>query len=306
MSEEGMVRSIEGYFISGGEVLAGENLSKEFGINEGATFLTKQFFMESRLEIPLDAKEVQLGAYRYYQPSVNQLMWGNVNRARRGGGRDHLVFLEGENVHKRALSYKGSGTNEFYSRSNDQFFDIENFRSNGLQSLDEVLLEWITAKNFERQGIPMIPHDQIVLLPKELQSRKFAGRDFRKLAAQTVRRHLVPRESYYGKEFADNLQESHYRFMGALYFENIGHGALNPENIGAGGYMLDFGHVTHGNPLLSGAYRCNLCVGINGSSRDETMVGLLDHYFGRNAGIVMGEGKHLILSLLSMGKNSIN
>ena len=264
-----MLIPVKGYAIPRGVLLDGEPGASDL------VYVTKDFFDNSAIRIPAQARPMKLWTYRYYKPDSRN------PKAQRGSGRDYFIAADSDDPARRLVSVKGAGTNSLFSAVNG-YFNLSDFRTNGLQNAADTpdgehgggVEEYIVAKNLADAGVPVLSHERLVLLPETLQSKIIYDEQPNNLAVQVDRVQEDARESYYEQP---PTKEDRVKLAGALYFYNIGHGAVNPENITGNAKLADIGHVTFGYPFLSGIYRCTICKGMHGSNFELT--GILDHYF---------------------------
>lgn len=267
-----LVSPIDVFAVPGSEVLHRNSpLPAGLDVREDETLLTLNFFERSGIPIPPSARKLRAFIYSY-QPRSGDLS-SKPEAGTRGSGRDIVVLVETSPDVFVPVSFKGSGTNDWYSAVNG-IFDLNNFRRNGLQPLYEVVTEYVLLLQSYSSRIPAVDTPEIRLLPAIAD---FTGRfKSESVPAQTVRITSQPRDSMFGMDglsFQRKLQ-----FAAAIYRTNVGHGAINSENV-ARAEVLDPGHYGFGFPILSSVYRCSLCAKHRGSRHDGTMVGPLDYYF---------------------------
>ena len=197
----------------------------------------------------------------------------------KGGGRDHL--MAGPDGAASSHGKKGSGTNPRYSAINGTF-DLSNFRRNGLLELQETLVEQAIGRRINELRGPVVPHDQLAVLPAWVQQAiaeavpKGADSHWTNhLAVQVDRDLRIPRES-----MLPASSEQAARLVGFQTLFNIGHGAMAPANVAAG-HFLDLGHMSFNPPVTSGLYRCATCVGNEGSTANapDWFLSSLGHYY---------------------------
>jgi hypothetical protein len=254
---------------------------------KSSAVLTEQYFVQFQKPIPSGAKPISLKTYGYYDQSKAGPRGINPLKAFRGAGRDHLI--------RDGVGVKGSGVNPEFSTSNGDFKPLD-WRTNGMLMLGgktggSGLVEYITAKNLEKMGIPVVEHKGLLLLPEEIGphlgiAEKLAAnsksKDFNNLSIQIVRDLDAPRESMLqSKSWVGVIpEENRMELAGSLYFWDVTHGALNPENLSATGKVIDMGHVGPGYPLTTmGVRRCTVCNGRDGGTLDQTFVGPLEYLF---------------------------
>ncbi len=286
VNSPGTVQIIKGKKIPGGtSIITGKSAD---------TYLTDYFFKESKMGAPEEALEDSLGTYAYYQQDAKvkwkmEDQWGSMTtrvRSNRGGGRDHFIELDSEK--NNFLAVKGSGTNTRFSKSNSSDWNINDFRRNGLMLLEDGILEYIIAKQFESAGVAILGHPDLVMFPKSFYDELVAnGVNKKKYMVQMHRQLSSPRESFSvlttpTKNERNHKHEGVYKLISDMGLLNAAHGAINPENMVYGGKLIDMGHVSFGYPYSSYSYRCTLCQGARGGSGDRTLIGLVDHYFGNN------------------------
>ncbi|MCT4643025.1 MAG: hypothetical protein N4A33_12110 [Bacteriovoracaceae bacterium] len=266
---DGVVEEVDAYLIPGAKnVFTFKEYQSIKTLDDNSIILTKNFFRESGIPIPKNAKPIKIGTYHYY--TKNSLS----TRASRGSGRGHIL-LEQPNK-GRIIEFKGSGTNEFFSSVNSGMFDVKDYRRNGLAVMDELTTEMIMGRMFEKHGVPISMSFEMKMMPEFIQDlAKTKGYD--KAAVQISRQMNMGRESLYGGLKAP--AEDRMKLIGKMYSINGQLGAINPENMTFGAKLLDLGHTNVGYPLTSGAYRCLLCKELEGSSWDKTLVGFFDYYF---------------------------
>lgn len=275
-------QKIKGYVIPGGIIIDDTPGFNRNGFEAADFFVTEEFFRVSGKAVPENAQPIELTTYAYYDAMKDYGLAGTYNAARlnRGGGRDHAIPLKkGTKNFDSSVTEKGSGTNQQYSSVNGNF-DVRNFRQNGLQEETEVTSEIVVVRQLEAMGVPIIKHPQARIAPLSFQQLIGAvdenGTVTGKLAAQTTRQQSTPRDSFVKVENVTDQEK--YNLVASILINNIGHGGINPENM-AQGMLNDPGHVTVGYPIMSGIYRCVLCLGLAGSRDDGTMVGIMDYYF---------------------------
>lgn len=254
------------YPVKGKKFGNGVSLHSTSEHGEGTVYLTNQFFEDAKLSPPAGGQDIKMSTYHYYVPNSENAA------SLRGSGRDHIISDLSEKV---AKSVKGSGTNKYFSKTNGTF-ELANFRQNGLQSLLEIP-EFAIAQIAMKKKIPIEVHTDLVLLPEELQYNYAISKIAEQLAVQSSRPLEGGRESM-NEEGKVKLHQK-LELAAQLFYHNIGHGAVNPENLTADGKLVDMGHVTFGHPITSSAYRCTVCVSNRGGSADGSMINILDHYF---------------------------
>ncbi len=238
-------------------------------LNKNEVLISEEFFLETGLEIPKDAKRIKMATYSYYPTSAI------TKRSSRGSGRGHILVDQPNKF--TTIEFKGSGTNKYYSFANSSRFDPSDYRRNGLAVIDELTTEIIMGRILEKNGVPISMSFEMKLMPEIIQKVSRGEKGFSKSAVQVTREMNMGRESMYPGLKA-SLDEK-MKLIGRMYSVNGQLGAINPENMTFGAKLLDLGHTNIGYPLVSGAYRCTLCKGIRGSSMDKTLVGFFDHYF---------------------------
>ncbi len=267
LDKPGMTVAVAGWEIPGGVRL--DSGSEE----TTAVFLTDYFFKSFGLPVPEGAKPATLWAYRYYSTREKS------SSGSRGSGRDHLIALNSLDLRQRAKAIKGSGVNPNFSAVNGAF-DLSDFRRNGLQAAGDDpggehgggVEEYIVGRNLADAGVPTLPQDRLTLLPQSLQTETMNKGKPHMLAVQVERELEDARESFYGR-WPSRAQR--LKLAAAMLFNNIGHGAINPENLTGNGKIADVGHVTFSYPLTSGLYRCTVCQGVHGNIQQ----GILPYYF---------------------------
>lgn len=275
---------IKGYVIPGGKMLVDTKSFVRNGFESTDYVVSEAFFTAAGIDVPKGAIEIDLSTYGYYDSKKDYGFNNSKERLNRGGGRDHVLVPKDGFTGKvnYAITEKGSGLNNKYSAVNG-YFEINNFRKNGLQEHTEVASESTVVRQLENVGLPIVKHPQVRLAPLEFQkmigSVDQNGIIVGKLAAQTTRVQSAPRDSFDGVENVTNAER--FKLVASILINNVGHGGINPENM-AKGMLNDPGHVTIGYPIVSGVYRCVLCTGMAGSRADGTMVGIMDYYFPKN------------------------
>ncbi len=159
-------------------------------------------------------------------------------------------------------------------------FELSDFRRNGLSAAGDDpggehgggVEEYIVGRNLADAGVPTLAQARLTLLPRSLQTQAMNKGKPHMLAVQVERNLEDARESFYGRWPS---REQRLKLAAAMLFHNIGHGAINPENLTGNGKIADVGHVTFGYPLTSGLYRCTVCQGMHGNIEQ----GILPYYF---------------------------
>lgn len=272
----GIIQKIQGRSIPGGFSLVHSKMSP--------LYFTEYFLTESGLILP-EGTPIDLLTYRYHRngTKISWFLPGKDTaemRSHRGGGRDHIIDS------KTSISVKGSGTNPYFSKSNKEDFNLQDFRRNGLFLLDEGVTSYILAKNLKALNVNVVEIPDLVLVPEEFHNLVHEGKPSKNYMVQLHRKMTTARESLENKNQPN--ENHHHKSKGIhqlasdLLLFNIAHGAINPENMGMAGEIIDLGHVTFGYPFMSFNYRCTLCKGMEGGSSDRTLIGILDHYWGNN------------------------
>lgn len=269
--KDGLILPVAGYLIPGGIQIFKDQEFKHVNTpsDHGKVLITENFLKDANLPIPADSEQFPIATYRYY--SLNSFS----QRKDRGSGRGHILIptLSDKNI----LEIKGSGTNSYFSGVNEEIFQIKNFRRNGLGVLDEMLQETAMSIIYKKHGIPISPTIEITLLPDFIH-KIVADKALPYLSPVQVTRIMnEPRESLMPQNEVTSQEKM--KLVGKMYFLNSTVGALNPENISYGPKLLDLGHSNIGYPITSSAYRCNLCLGVEGGSADTTLFGLLDYFY---------------------------